>query len=220
MSPTPRVLHSSRVPRPAATRASGGARSGRSRDDDRARRARARARRCAAGSRAAKLLCVILAPNIEQGTASGGLDENVAEIIKLARGAEFPVVFALNMRKLGRALGKAIKVSAVALYNARTARTKELRAVLRRHQEIARRRPTKRGVETWRKPVRIRCAEHCPGATSELAPCICTTGTRGGHGRAASTSAARNEQHDGRRLVALLVAPARFWAVETGGHSV
>lgn len=87
------------------------------------------------GLKAAKLLCVILAPNIEQGTASGGLDENVAEIIKLARGAEFPVVFALNMRKLGRALGKTIKVSAVALYNADGAH-QELRAVLRRHQEI------------------------------------------------------------------------------------
>ena len=80
------------------------------------------------GLKAAKLLCVILAPNIEQGTASGGLDENVAEIIKLARGAEFPVVFALNMRKLGRALGKTIKVSAVALYNADGAH-QELRAL-------------------------------------------------------------------------------------------
>ena len=87
------------------------------------------------GLKAAKLLCVILAPNIEQGTASGGLDENVAEIIRLARGAEFPVVFALNMRKLGRALGKTIRVSAVALYNADGAH-QELRTVLRRHQEL------------------------------------------------------------------------------------
>ena len=37
--------------------------------------------------------------------------------------------------KLGRALGKTIKVSAVALYNADGAH-QELRAVLRRHQEI------------------------------------------------------------------------------------
>ena len=44
------------------------------------------------------------------------LAAQVTEIISLAHAADFPVVFALNMRKLGKALGKTIRVSAVAVY--------------------------------------------------------------------------------------------------------
>jgi ribosomal protein L7Ae-like RNA K-turn-binding protein len=61
---------------------------------------------------------VILATNLDQdNNVAGGLDAAVSSILHLAgtRSPPVPVVFALSRKLLGRALGKSIKVSVVAL---------------------------------------------------------------------------------------------------------
>jgi hypothetical protein len=57
---------------------------------------------------------VVVAPNIDEGNFTGGLDDTVNEVIALGRAAEdVDVLFALSKKKLGKALGKHVKVSAV-----------------------------------------------------------------------------------------------------------
>jgi len=81
------------------------------------------------GIRSRRCMCIILAPNTEQGTGAhpGGLDQTVKELIdrcqptedEIEQGKEgVPVVFALSKARLGATLGKQIKVSVVGLYNA------------------------------------------------------------------------------------------------------
>ena len=58
--------------------------------------------------------CVILAPNLETG---GAVDKKVQEIIDMGQEKGVMLVFALNRRKLGKALGKTVKVSIVGVQN-------------------------------------------------------------------------------------------------------
>ena len=48
------------------------------------------------GLKTKKIKTVIIAPNIEEGSSEGGLDDNVKGIIDTARENEAVVVFALN----------------------------------------------------------------------------------------------------------------------------
>jgi ribosomal protein L7Ae-like RNA K-turn-binding protein len=82
------------------------------------------------GVRTRRCKCVVIAPNIELGAAglvNTGLDATVRELLlrcaptpeEREQGQDgVPVVFALSARKLGHALGKSIKMSAVGLYSA------------------------------------------------------------------------------------------------------
>jgi len=75
-------------------------------------------REVAKGVRVKKAKCVIVAPNIEESTSEGGLDGMVCTIISDARNNDIPVVFALTRNKIGQALGKRVRISAVAIYSA------------------------------------------------------------------------------------------------------
>lgn len=52
--------------------------------------------------RLSKAKAIIVAPNIEQADEEGSLDEQLAEILNTARGADIPVIFALSRKKLGQ----------------------------------------------------------------------------------------------------------------------
>ena len=65
-------------------------------------------REVARGIRAGKMKMIVLAYNVDDYNA---LDEKLGEILKLAKEAELPIFFDLNKRKLGKAIGKTIKVS-------------------------------------------------------------------------------------------------------------
>merc|ERR550532_3384564 len=65
-----------------------------------------------------KAKCIILAPNLEVSTAEGGLDDTVEDLIETAREAEVPVIFALSRNRIGKALGKNIRLSIVAVLSA------------------------------------------------------------------------------------------------------
>eukprot|EP01066_Platyproteum_vivax_P011669 Platyproteum_vivax@DN5295_c0_g1_i1.p1 len=52
------------------------------------------------------LMCIILAPNIDECTKPGGLDEKILTIMIMAEKAGIPVVFGLNRTSMGRAFGK------------------------------------------------------------------------------------------------------------------
>jgi len=74
-------------------------------------------REVARGIRAHKIIMVIMANNLDE---YGALDVKLQEILDLAKAQEepVPIVFELNKRKLGKALGKSIKVSVVGIQNA------------------------------------------------------------------------------------------------------
>ena len=55
---------------------------------------------------------VFVAPNIEPSPSEGGLDDKVEEIIKTARSSGVPVIFCLSRSRLGKALGKSMRMSA------------------------------------------------------------------------------------------------------------
>eukprot|EP00475_Leptophrys_vorax_P042552 TRINITY_DN80195_c0_g1_i1.p1 TRINITY_DN80195_c0_g1~~TRINITY_DN80195_c0_g1_i1.p1 ORF type:complete len:148 (+),score=15.87 TRINITY_DN80195_c0_g1_i1:68-445(+) len=60
--------------------------------------------------------CVLVAPNIEQVEAKGGLDDAVAAILSDAAATSTPVVFALTRRRLSAALKQTrCRMSAVAI---------------------------------------------------------------------------------------------------------
>lgn len=65
-----------------------------------------------------KAKCVICAPNLEASTAEGGLDETVEQLIELAREHEIPVIFALSRNRIGKAVGRSIRLSIVAVLSA------------------------------------------------------------------------------------------------------
>jgi ribosomal protein L7Ae-like RNA K-turn-binding protein len=95
------------------------------------------------GVRTRRCKCVVIAPNLELGAAGlvhTGLDATVQELLlrcaptpeEREQGQDgVPVVFALSARKLGHALGKSLKMSAVGLYSADGA-FHEFKEVLRR----------------------------------------------------------------------------------------
>ena len=72
-------------------------------------------REVARGIRARKVKMVVMANNLDQ---YGALDAKLKEILDLATEHELPVIFELNKRKIGKALGKTIKVSVVGIENA------------------------------------------------------------------------------------------------------
>ena len=87
--------------------------------DDKNARARRRLvmglREVARGIRAHKVKMVIMANNLDQ---YGAIDSKLQEILDLARAEDLPILYELNKRKLGKALGKSIKVSVVGIQNA------------------------------------------------------------------------------------------------------
>jgi selenocysteine insertion sequence-binding protein 2 len=72
-------------------------------------------REVARGIRACKVKMVIMVNNLDE---YGAIDSKLQEILELARVGELPVLYKLNKRKLGKALGKSIKVLAVGIQNA------------------------------------------------------------------------------------------------------
>ena len=86
--------------------------------DDKNARARRRIvmglREVARGIRAHKVKMVVMANNLDE---YGAIDSKLQEILDLARAGELPVLYELNKRKLGKALGKSIKVSVVGIQN-------------------------------------------------------------------------------------------------------
>ena len=60
---------------------------------------------------------LIVAPNLEVSTAEGGLDDTVEDVIEMARENEVPVIFALSRNRIGKAMGKNIRLSIVALHS-------------------------------------------------------------------------------------------------------
>jgi selenocysteine insertion sequence-binding protein 2 len=87
--------------------------------DDKNARARRRLvmglREVARGIRAHKVKMVIMANNLDE---YGALDSKLQEILGMASADEIPILYELNKRKLGKALGKSIKVSVVGIQNA------------------------------------------------------------------------------------------------------
>ncbi|RHY28742.1 hypothetical protein DYB32_008535, partial [Aphanomyces invadans] len=69
------------------------------------------------GLKNGKVVCLLVAYNIDECAAEGGLDDIVMELINLARVHGIPVIFSLSKRKLGKALLKTIRVSCVGVYN-------------------------------------------------------------------------------------------------------
>jgi len=67
------------------------------------------------GIRARKVKMIVMANNLDQ---YGALDAKLEEILDLAKEHDLPVIFELNKRKIGKALGKTIKVSVVGIENA------------------------------------------------------------------------------------------------------
>ena len=72
-------------------------------------------REVARGIRAKKVKMVVLANNLDE---YGALDSKLEAILTLANDNDIPVIFDLNKRKIGKALGKTIKVSVVGIENA------------------------------------------------------------------------------------------------------
>lgn len=90
----------------------------RSKDDKNARSRRRLVmglREVARGIRAHKVKMVVMANNLDQ---YGAIDSKLQEILDLARSEGLPVLTELNKRKLGKAMGKSIKVSVVGIQNA------------------------------------------------------------------------------------------------------
>ena len=87
--------------------------------DDKNARARRRLvmglREVARGIRSHKVKMVIMANNLDE---YGAIDSKLQEILDLAKAEDLPVIFELNKRKLGKALGKSIKISVVGVQNA------------------------------------------------------------------------------------------------------
>lgn len=90
----------------------------RSKDDKNARSRRRLVmglREVARGIRAHKVKMVVMANNLDE---YGEIDSKLQEILDSAKNEGIPILFELNKRKLGKALGKSIKVSVVGIQNA------------------------------------------------------------------------------------------------------
>jgi selenocysteine insertion sequence-binding protein 2 len=72
-------------------------------------------REVARGIRSHKVKMIVMANNLDP---YGAIDEKLQEILDLAREEDVPVIFELNKRRLGKAVGKNIKVSVVGIQNA------------------------------------------------------------------------------------------------------
>jgi ribosomal protein L7Ae-like RNA K-turn-binding protein len=66
--------------------------------------------------RQGKVKCVVVAPDIEEMAQSGaGVDERIREIVCSCYDQDTPVVFGLSRTRIGRALGKSLRMSALAI---------------------------------------------------------------------------------------------------------
>lgn len=61
---------------------------------------------------------IVCAPNLEECSAEGGLDDTVEDLIEACREADVPVIFALSRNRIGKALGKNIRLSIICLLSA------------------------------------------------------------------------------------------------------
>ncbi|KAL7497998.1 hypothetical protein ACHAWT_008506 [Skeletonema menzelii] len=71
-------------------------------------------REVARGIRAHKVKMVVMANNLDE---YGAIDSKLQEILDLAHAEDVPVIYELNKRKLGKAVGKSIKVAVVGIQN-------------------------------------------------------------------------------------------------------
>lgn len=62
-----------------------------------------------------KVKCVIVAPDIEEISTAGGLDDRIKDILKVAYEQDVPVIFSLSRVRIGRALGKSLRMSVLAV---------------------------------------------------------------------------------------------------------
>lgn len=65
--------------------------------------------------RQGRVKCVIAAPDIEEASTGGGYDDRMREILRATYEQDVPVVFALSRVRLGRAFGKYLRMSVVAI---------------------------------------------------------------------------------------------------------
>jgi len=72
-------------------------------------------REVARGIRAHKVKLVVMANNLDE---YGVIDEKLQEIIDLAREENVPIFYEFNKRKLGKAIGKSIKIGVIGVQNA------------------------------------------------------------------------------------------------------
>jgi len=68
-----------------------------------------------------KLKCVILAPNIDENKARDGLDDKIQQILKAAKEKKVHIIHSLTRKRLGKAIGKSIRVSCVGIHNPQSA---------------------------------------------------------------------------------------------------
>uniref|UniRef100_A0A7S2S0F1 Ribosomal protein eL8/eL30/eS12/Gadd45 domain-containing protein n=1 Tax=Eucampia antarctica TaxID=49252 RepID=A0A7S2S0F1_9STRA len=87
--------------------------------DDKNARARRRLvmgfREVARGIRSHKIKMIIMANNLDE---YGAIDSKLQDILDMAKEDNLPVIFEMNKRKIGKALGKTIKVGIVGIQNA------------------------------------------------------------------------------------------------------
>jgi ribosomal protein L7Ae-like RNA K-turn-binding protein len=67
------------------------------------------------GVRHGRVKCIIVAPDIEEMSTAGGLDEKVKDILRVGYEQDVPVIFALSRVRIGRALGKSLRMSVLAV---------------------------------------------------------------------------------------------------------
>lgn len=84
-----------------------------------------------------KAKCLIIAPNLEESSLEGGLDDTVEELIELCRENDVPTIFALSRNRIGKALGKNIRLSIVCLLSVEGVH-KEFREVIKSVDDLRR----------------------------------------------------------------------------------
>jgi len=70
------------------------------------------------GVRHDRVKCIIVAPDIEEFQSAGGLDERVKDILRVGYEKDVPVIFALSRSRIGRAVGKSLRMSVLAVLDA------------------------------------------------------------------------------------------------------
>lgn len=75
-------------------------------------------RECAKALRTRRAKALVVAPNVEQISAPGGLDDAVDALLTTARAAGVPVVLALTRSRMGALTGRRVKMSAACVLDA------------------------------------------------------------------------------------------------------
>lgn len=92
------------------------------------------ARRAVTNGKAKAIIC---APNLEVCSSEGGLDDCFEELIELCREHSVPVIFALSRNRIGKAIGRNIRQSAVTVLSAEGVH-QEFKSVIRQTEELRR----------------------------------------------------------------------------------